>query len=332
MTDTEAKMCELLDTRRQKYKVSVIERFPSITKIDEITYVAAYTWSLSVSKLRWIAEKTVIEPFGYPQTAGEVARDYLTAKYPKRLRAKNEQRIAITIHRAPPLYAAPRSFHNYAMVDLTSAYWSIMHIVGWDVDYWPNVFLHPGSTPYDYPGEPYKPARVALVTAGLSCRSLVWTGQGFRSQSLTNIHINYGLWACVQDTLHACAQIAIRHGAIYVHTDGYIVPMSEVKPLISDLFAECRLIARVKNYGSGEVFGIGSYQIGAKKTARVMGRGSSGFTNLSADNFDWLKIQLCTVYDWRKRTGILSKEQAKAYLVKRKELLTKARQRFDTEL
>jgi hypothetical protein len=332
MNYTEDDMNALLDERRKRYKTSVLDRFPPITSVKEMTYVASYTWSLSVRKARWLAESTVIEPFGYPQTAGEIARDYLTVKFPKRLRAREAQRQLITLHRAPPLFAMPRAFQNMAMVDLKSAYWSILNIVGWDVDYWPGVFLHPGTTPFDYPGEPYKTARVALVTAGLSCRSLIWTGEQFKTQNMRNQHINYGIWSVVQDTLHACAQVAIRHQAIYVHTDGYIVPMTEVKPLINDLFAECRLVARVKNYGAGEVYGIGCYDIGGKKTARKMLRGSLGFTNLSSDSFDWLKGELCKVYDWRQKTGILSKEQANAYLATRQKLLTKARQTFDTEL
>lgn len=83
-----------------------------------------------------------------------------------------------------------------------------------------------------------------------------------------------GLWAVIASRLHYIARAAVdQFGAIYVATDGYIVPRDRAAALIAWIEGE-GLSARVKVAGDGTVTGVGSWAIGDRRSGHFRPRGS----------------------------------------------------------
>lgn len=270
-------MSELLDYMRQaalerqeKNKTKIVDYFPPFTDFpNERIYLGVNSWTLPDRKERWL------KPGGYfvtengIQTAGEIARDYLDFKFPKRLRATRAQKDLLNIHRSAPLYVEPTIIEDAAYVDLKSAFWSIMCLVGWNVDYYPSKWAVRGVIPNDFPYPDIKPARNSLVSCGLPTPLRMWTGKKVTRRFATNLHINMGLWAFIMDTLHAIACRARELEACYVHTDGYILPANQAENLIYSI-EQYGLHASIKARGMGTIIGMGNWKVGQNQTKNYM--------------------------------------------------------------
>ncbi len=274
--------------RFEKYDVKEIEVWPLLTEVDTLAYLGAFSWTLPYARERLIYKPTAIYPFGVPQTPGEVVRDYLDWKYPKRLRCTTAQYHEITAHRSYPRMAKRGFYDDAVYLDLKSAYWSIISAVGWNVDYFPGRWLGVSSDVWDFPLQSNKPARSALVTAGLSSPVRVWEKQTLRWKAAANEHINYGLWALVQDVLHGVASDMLDLGALYVHTDGYILPANQIVTAV-DLIHEWGFNCSVKASGPTRIYGIGVYKCGAKHTKRQHALPVGDHIHIEPHEKAWLK-------------------------------------------
>lgn len=258
-------MREFAERRASKLTPTVLGKFFPITELHSMTWIGTFAWSNQQAQKRWLVEGVIVDLFGIPQIPPEIARDYLRAKYTERRRMTQNQYAAVNEHRAAPLYAKVGNYENMALVDLKAAYWSILSIVGWDVDYSPSRWLGKRSDVDDFPLPENKLARNSMVSAGLITRQSVWTGDRLRNIKAHNPLVNYSLWACAQDVLHSIASIALAAGAVHIHTDGYIVPARNADMLINEI-SHWGLRAIVKESGDCKVYGIGSYDIGGKRT------------------------------------------------------------------
>ncbi len=253
------------EERQAKTKTLIVDYFPPFTEFKERIYLGVNSWSFPDRGERWL------KPGGYfvtengIQTAGEIARDYLDYKFPVRLRATRAQKNSINIHRSAPLYVEPTILEDAAYVDLKGAFWSIMSLVGWNVDYYPSRWILRGIPPDDFPYADIKPARNSLVSCGLPTPLRMWTGKKVTRRFATNVHINMGLWAFIMDTLHAIASHARELGACYVHTDGYILERWNAPDLIN-IIESYGLHAGIKASGVGTIIGMGNWKVGEHST------------------------------------------------------------------
>lgn len=254
------------EARQEKYQTKIVDYFPPLTDFpDERIYLGVNSWTLPDRGERWLKPGGYyITPNGI-QTAGEIARDYLDYKFPKRLRATRAQKDAINIHRSAPLYVEPTILEEAAYVDLKSAFWSIMRLTGWNVDYYPSKWLVRGTPPNDFPYPDIKPARNSLVSCGLPTPLRMWTGKKVTRQFRTNLHINMGLWALIMDTLHAIASHARELEASYIHTDGYILPLRNADKMLVKI-QQYGLYAGIKARGVGTIIGMGNWKVGEHAT------------------------------------------------------------------
>ncbi len=259
-------MRQAAETRQEKYKTLIVDNFPPLTEFpEERIYLGVNSWTLPDRGERWL------KPGGYyitkngVQTAGEIARDYLDFTHPKRLRATKAQKDALNVHRSAPLYVEPTLLEDAAYVDLKSAFWSLMRLVGWNVDYYPSKWIVRGRAPNDFPYPDIKPARNSLVSCGLPTPLRMWTGKKVTRRFSTNIHINMGLWAIIMDTLHAIASHARELDAAYIHTDGYILPRKNANALLVKIQAY-GLYAGIKASGVGTIIGMGNWKVGEHAT------------------------------------------------------------------
>lgn len=280
------------EKRQQRYEQQLITDWPTITDFKEIIFLGAFSWTLPMSSVRMLYKPTTVDIGHGQQTPGEIVRDYLDWKFPSRLRATRAQRDQILKPRSFPHAARIGMYPSMSYVDLKSAYWTITQAVGWSVDYYPGRWVGQGQDVSDFPLAHNKLARSAMVTAGLSTKIQTWTGFEFKWKSGDNLHINYGLWAIVQDVLHGVArQIADELHPVYIHTDGYIVPTREV-PRAAEIIQSWGLNWGIKATGDCRVSGIGSYSIGAVKTSRNISLPVPSFNVTRLPYQDWLRERL----------------------------------------
>lgn len=287
-TDLSTYLVDRADERAKKYKQELILTWPLLSTVETMTYLGAFSWTMPYTHQRLIYQPTVIYPFGFPQTPGEVVRDYLDWKYPKRLRCTTEQYHRIMRHRSFPRMAERGPIENATYLDLKSAYWSIVSAVGWNVDYNPGRWIGVSSDVWDFPLQDNKPARSALVTAGLSCPVRVWRNGLLSWKTAQNVHINYGLWALVQDVLHGVADDMRIAGAKYIHTDGYIVPDNCIGDAMN-VIDDWGFKFSVKASGYAEIKAIGVYKVGKKKTKRLTALPVQDHVHIEPEEKEWLK-------------------------------------------
>lgn len=268
MTDILAGMRDLVEARQERFDPIPMRNFFSLKTLKTMTWVGTFSWTNQENEKRWLVEAVVKDPLGIPQTPPELARDYLKTKYSQKRRHTENQFKAINMHRSPPLYAAIGTYQDMVQVDLKSAYWSILQIVGWDVDYHPSRWLGKRSDMDDFPFPDDKLARNSLVSSGLITKSTIWTGEKIRQINAHKNLINYDIWALCQDVLHALATIALKAGAVHIHTDGYIIPRKTVMDFTHEV-AKWGLRAELKAEGDCKVKGVGAYTIGDKRTKKV---------------------------------------------------------------
>jgi hypothetical protein len=278
--------------RENSYKmVEVLRRFPPIRYIQEPVQWGVFAWALQTSKIRWIHGNTMVNLGFGPQTPGDVVRDYLDWKFPRRLRACGTQTRNIFTHKSTPLYLRPGVLKDGVYIDIQAAYFSIVNLFGWDVDYFPGKWFVPGTTCEDFPMPDHKPARAMLVSMGLSHTGTRWTGDHFEHYQTGNRHRNYGLWTFVQDILHAIAGYAERLGALYIHTDGYILPVGQ-SDILQDYIASWGLHSREKARGESLVLGFGNYVVGSNKTKRLRPIAGHKYRYIRDVPERWLRGQL----------------------------------------
>lgn len=258
-------MRDIVEQRAERFCPLPMAKFFPLSDLKSLTWLGTFSWANQEAKTRWLKKDVAISLFGIPQIPPEVARDYLRAKYTKRRRHTVNQFKAINEHRSAPLYSRVGQYREMAYVDIVAAYWSIISIVGWDVDYHPSRWIGKRSEMDDFPIPDNKIARNSLVSAGLVTRQNIWTGEKVRSINAHSTLINYDVWAICQDILHCLAQFALKQGAVHIHTDGYILPEKSALALIEEARV-WGLVATVKATGDCQVKGIGSYTIGEKRT------------------------------------------------------------------
>lgn len=289
------------EERREKYNIEVIDNWPRLFDVDTLAFLGMFSWSMPNAKRRLLYRPNTIDRGNGIQTPTEIVRDYLDWKYPDRLRCVSEQHAAITAHRAFPCMAIKGNMESAAYVDLKSAYWTITQAVGWDVDYFPGRWLGVRSTMEDFPLGDHKAARSSLVTSGLSSPIRMWTGSKLKWKNGGNVHINYGLWAFVQDVLHGVASEMLEIGAQYVHTDGYIVPGDRALDAL-DIVDSWGLKGSIKHAGDAEIFGVGVYRIGNYRTKRDRAVPMNNHIYVNPVERDWIKrkFRFYALRWWRK--------------------------------
>lgn len=252
--------------KHSRQNIELVNRFPLLTEVQDNVMLGSFSWYYVKSR-----KKEVLRQYALPfdqtiATPSELARTYLELKYPRQ-KAMSEQIAKFKQPISAPLYAMPNHYEGGAYIDIRSAYWQILQIVGWDADYNSGVWLGRGQAMDDFPYPDIKLSRNCLITAGLPSEASFWDAgkKQFKTVSTFNRSANLGIWSLVMEILHGVAWDAIRAGATYAHTDGYICDRTKVDN-VTNAISEWGLEARIKNTGETAVYGVGSYSIGSKST------------------------------------------------------------------
>lgn len=269
--------------------VSLVTEFPNLLNLKTFTLIGGLSWSSRLVKKRWIHRNHALNIGAGWCTPSDVARDYLDIKYgAQKRRVTSAQYKIIKRHVSPPLYASPVYLPDATYVDIQSAYWSVLKAVGWDVEYHPGKFLGVGSSVSDFPFPEMKLARNCLVSAALPSTISAWTGENLIQMKMRNRHVNLVLWRLCMDVLNGFAIEMIRAGAVYVHTDGFIMP-TPLLFLADEIAHEWNLPLRIKDRGVCEVKNVGYYVFGGKVSNNKRKMRDGYFQKIYNPGLGWLK-------------------------------------------
>lgn len=285
-----AMMIEHTKTRNEGWEIFLFDKFPPLTTIHVPTIIGLFSWSSRAIKKRMLLRSHAVDYGGGWCTPGDIARDYLALKFPKRrIRMTTSQYQKIVPNRAQtPVFCKPELLERGLYVDIQHAYWSILRAVGWDVNYNPGLFLSPQSNVEDFPLSQHKMARNCLVSCGLPGSLRLWTGEKLVFQKKPNRFVNLMLWRLVQDVLHGVALDCIEAGAIYAYTDGFIVSEQSVENVFSAIEA-WGLMCGVKHAGKVNVNAPADYQFPDYRTKVRTRSKPIEFSNLYEPGRDWLR-------------------------------------------
>lgn len=267
-SDMHLAMIERTAERTDGWQVHLLKRFFSLNHLPHPASLGTFAWSSAPIKTKWLQEVYARNFGGGYMTPGDMARDYLALKYPKRrtrVTTSNWQACCKPPLAQPPLYCVPGQMEHGVYVDLSGAYWQIVRAVGWDVSYNPGKFLSVNSSMRDWPYPYEKMARNCLVSVGLTAPMRMWTGSKIVFVKKPNRFINLVLWRLVQDVLNGAATDAIRAGAAYVYTDGYLVG-SENLPAVCQMLDLWGLQYTFKHDGQTNIKAPAAYQCGDYET------------------------------------------------------------------
>lgn len=257
----------------------------------EPVILGTFSWNLMKSKIRLIDAKNVINiGFGI-QTAPEIARDYISVIFPKRLRAYTDQIHAFTNpKRSAVLFARPGRVLKGVYIDISAAYWNITRITGYNVEYFPpDKWFGQGRHVEDFPLPQHKVARSSLVSNGLIRPLLMWNGEKMiESKKIGGRMVNQALWAVVQDVLHSIAgELLEKCDLRYAHTDGFIVP-AHYEDEAESIIKSYGLSSKIKTDGAGNVargmtyvYGVGRYVVGKVRTRNIEPNQNPDFNNIT---------------------------------------------------
>lgn len=278
-------LSEKIREKQSQKQMIFVNKLPPLSTLKELTIIGKFSYYQNQSQRRIIKKSDAVEIVpGLLETPPNLARSYLFEKYKLSPRISRVQFDAtVESLRQMPNYAAPGEFDYGFYVDIKGAYWSIMNIVGWDVDYWPGKWLADGTPPDDFPLPDHKTARSCLYSAG-AISEIPYYDPAFKSKGKDNAIdtfkngnplVNPQLAKLTSDVLNSIASQAIDAGAVYCNTDGFIAPNERVAGHIVHIIRNWGLEAGIKAEGAGGVKGAGAYKVGDSTSAPYAIRGES---------------------------------------------------------
>ena len=278
-------LVEKIKEKQSQKKMIFVNRLPPLSSLKELTIIGKFSYYQNQSQRRIIHKPEAVEIIpGLLETPPNVARTYLFEKYKLSPRISRVQFDSVVDSlRQMPNYAAPCEFDYGFYVDIKAAYWRIMNLVGWDVDYWPGKWLSDGTPPDDFPLPEHKTARSCLYSAG-ALSNIPYYDPAYKTKGKDNAIdvfkngnplLNPGLSKLTSDVLNSIATQAIRAGAVYANTDGFICPDEHTAGHVVHIIRNWGLEASIKAEGPGGVKGAGAYKVGESTSAPYMIRGES---------------------------------------------------------
>lgn len=305
------------EERRSRYQTVVWEkpRPPMPNDLQPTLTMGSYSVIEEPTRRRFIIAKNAVQlPDGTIESPTTVARDYLHFYHHGKLIQTSAQWEASKEIGAMPALAFPCTFGRGFYLDIRAAWWEIVNIVGWSVEYLPpgyseKAFFLRGRVPYDFPFPDHKIARSCLVSVAAQSGGIPkWycteASHGSAIHGVCNIGrrvmkgYNYTyrpmLHRLVSDVMNAIAEEALEAGAVYVQADGFIAPNHDTMIKISEVVASWGLFARIKEQGSGNVTGPGCYKVGEKRSRKRVKRLIEHKGIRSLPYREWLKENFVT--------------------------------------
>lgn len=236
---------------------------------DGLIFVGGYSLTMTKSRIQYLLD-TIPLP-NSRVTPTQATRDYIAVKFPEKLKSRKSQWAWWeAFPRAQPMATRRGRYRDMVYIDLKSAYWSIVSLVGWDAEYFERYIVR-GSDMSDFPFKDNRISRNTLVSGFLPrAKTIAYMDGKLVTIPTGKRQTNYGLWCLVMDVLHGIAwDMWHTFDAVYVNTDGYIIPRHAEDSAIEYIWQKWGLEARQKGAGVAQVWGVGVYDIGTHR-AKVL--------------------------------------------------------------
>jgi hypothetical protein len=273
MKDIIAQIDDVARERASRYVQQFIDNpFPPPREWGSgLVFVGGYSLTMTDKKIQYLRD-TIPLPNSHV-TPTQASRDYVSVKFPEPLRSRKSQWAWWeAFHRSQPMATKRGRYNRMVYLDLKSAYWSIIKLVGWDAEYFEKWIVR-GTDMKDFPFSDNRIARNSLVTNFLpKSKTIAYLDGSLVAIPTGKRTINYGLWCLVMDVLHGIAwDMWHKFDAVYVNTDGYIIPEHHEENAIEYIRQRWGLDIGQKGRGIAQVWGVGVYDIGTHR-AKVMAK------------------------------------------------------------
>lgn len=247
------------------------------------------------TKVKYISQTSCqywegIDGRGYLMTPGEIARTELQREFgkPKIWLDRNyQEKLDFPV----PQYWDGEPYEGKLWyVDLNSAYHQLYQYLTLDC-LWPRAAGVLRLKPVADRVAGNKLARNAIVGVSRARLIFMMTPEGSKRLYFNNPYLSPPLWRTIQSILHEIAETAIRTGARYVATDGYLfdnpIDFTDFTEYLND-----HTLSYKTSEGKGYIRGFADYKVGKKETK---------VTNLHPRAIDKIRVGERGTLEWWKR-------------------------------
>jgi hypothetical protein len=294
------KIADRLNDLNDTWDIRVVKDMPPFREISDRVVMGSFSRTDMVNRVKYIYPQhaMLVPDIIKPVTASQLARAYLWVKFGnKRHRMRKSQYGYIVRGRKThPLYAMPQHIDEAIYVDIKAAYFHILLTLGLNPDYLPHKWLGRGVTVTDFPYSDQKLTRNMIVSGCLPGHSTIWEKGEIIHRRTSSSTVNLMLWSVVMDVLHTFARDMIKIGAVYVHTDGYILDAKHIGD-VDALARKWRIPMGVKYMGECKVIGPSAYTFYGQHEHRTRRKDSRPCSNIAPVPGEWMREAFVEWYD-----------------------------------
>lgn len=273
-----------IEQLQTKYDVTL--GLPPLSELPPGTVVGISAYTHEPSKRRWLDPSALVAP---NVTSSDAARCFLRSAYNLPLRRRRDQQTAAPV----PLLVRRGRYPDAVYVDIKSTYKGIVEAFGFDVEYRRSAYLSVNieRTPLPDLVKDNKRAYAAIVAMSSSYESVMqrWDGNKLVTFKVRNVFHQPCLWALTRDILLGVySQMYWNFKLYYANTDGYIISRHDLDDAL-ELIQSWGFASSIKGSGNAVIHGVGSYEIGVRKTERVSESENFSTLPLGPRALGWIK-------------------------------------------
>lgn len=236
------------------------------------------SFSLTTSNERYLLDGCLVEHNGKIETPGhhfgQICKDI---SFPKK--TTHIESVAY------PYKALPGKHPYCFYVDVSKAFYQIANVYGLETSHREGKYMAFGSTLPDTVFSDSKLMRSLFVSGTQKTSKFTeWINHELRTRQFPNRNYAPHLSRAILATLHAI-QVLVSDLSLYSHTDGFITPFYWLDKATRRL-DERGIQYSIKGEGQCQIYDVGSYSIGDKRTKRVTG-GHRAKDNLRYSDAKW---------------------------------------------
>lgn len=253
------------------FEAKEIERF--MLRRGRLVLLGAESGSYTDKEFRFLDRRLcAIDSKGRVRKKSQIARSLLAARVGDRRVDWHSDELSAGAFNYAPFFYKKGVYDDAIMVDLRRAHYSIYSRLSWDLrllfDKGRLIGFRNGLVKMNFDSSIDKVILQRIYGAFASRQFSIWDGLESErricfdeSRGYKNVYYSPTLVFALMQTLHYLAAFAVKCGAVYVYTDGYMFPRGREKKFL-DYLDECGLSFRVDRVGRAKVLGYNEYCIG----------------------------------------------------------------------
>lgn len=254
------------------YEVKQIERF--MIRSGRLVLLGAENGSYTDKEFRFLDRRLcAIDSKGRVRKKSQIARALLATQVGGRRVDWHADELSAGAFNYAPFFYKKGVYDDAIMIDLRRAHYSIYSRLTWDLRLLFDakrelIGFRNGLVKMNFDSGLDKVVLQRIYGAFASRQFTIWDGLESEkrisfdeSRGYENVYYSPTLVFALMQTLHHVAAVAVKRGAVYVYTDGYMFPRGRERDFL-DYLDSMRLSYRIDKVGSATVMGYNEYKIG----------------------------------------------------------------------